>query len=322
MDLENKITGVIERVPCGMCRSCRLQKASDWATRCHHEAQLYDKNSFITLTYAPEHLPSDYSVHKKHLVQFIKRLRKSLNYKGVYPQYDDAMRLQYYKRYGMCHKPNQVKVEKWIKEKLRFYACGEYGEKFSRPHYHAILFNVDFEDKVLLRGPSWKRLRKHFTTGNTHALYRSPTLEKIWTYGYSTIGEVTFESAGYVARYVQKKVTGDIDVQADHYNGRQPEFALMSRRPGIGHDWLYKYFNDVYPKDYCHINGAKKRPPRYYDSLLEIIDPLMYAEVKTERRKKEQLEDGKRLHEKAYHKKLVTKTLKRNYENDDPRPQL
>ena len=76
MDLVNKITGRVERVPCGYCTSCRLQKAADWATRCVHEAQLYKQNCFVTLTYAPEHLPDDHSVHKKTFKNFIKRIRR------------------------------------------------------------------------------------------------------------------------------------------------------------------------------------------------------------------------------------------------------
>ena len=100
---------------------------------------------------------------------------------------------------------------------VRFFHCGEYGELLYRPHYHACLFGFDFSDKVL-----WS------TRGGVR-LYRSKILEKLWTFGFSTIGDVTFESAAYVARYCTKKITGD---KADeHYNGRSPEYVTMSRPP-------------------------------------------------------------------------------------------
>ena len=108
---------------------------------------------------------------------------------------------------------------------IRYYQCGEYGELLSRPHHHAILFNHDFEDKQL-----WS------VRGGVR-LYRSASLEQLWPYGYSTIGDVTFESAAYVARYVVKKITGERE--GEHYRGKMPEFATMSRRPGIGRGWLH-----------------------------------------------------------------------------------
>lgn len=279
MHLQNKITGKIERVPCGQCRGCRLEKSSQWASRCTHEASLYEKNCFLTLTFAPEHLPKDYSINKSTLKNFIKRLRNH------------------------------------FEQEIRFYACGEYGEKRGRPHYHVLVFNADFPDRELLTLGAQNRLRSHFSKGPLFDLYRSPTLEKLWKYGFSTIGDVTYESAGYCARYIMKKVTGDIDVQADHYNGRVPEFALMSRNPGIGHDWLKKYFNDVYPKDSFHIDGRRKKPPRYYDTLAKKWDPEMFFWVKKKREEVETEDDGLRLYQKDNHLKLTTDKLKRNYEN-------
>ena len=118
-------------VPCGRCTSCRLEHSRQWAVRCMHEAQMHEGNSFITLTYAPEHLHEDYSVHKKELQKFFKRLRKNT---GI---------------------------------KLRYFACGEYGDENRRPHYHAIIFGYDFPDKQL-----------YTKTRTGDLLYRSPLLEK------------------------------------------------------------------------------------------------------------------------------------------------
>lgn len=138
---------------------------------------------------------------------------------------------------------------------VRFFHCGEYGEQNSRPHYHACLFNFDFSDKVL-----WKVV-------NGQHLYNSETLHQLWPFGYCVIGDVTFESAAYVARYITKKVHGD--GAQDHYAGRRPEYVTMSRRPGIGKAWFDQFKGDCYPHDFIVINGKKIGLPKYYDSLLE-----------------------------------------------------
>lgn len=152
------------------------------------------------------------------------------------------------------------------KGKVRYFHCGEYGDQLGRPHHHACLFNIDFPDKEL-----WK-------TREGVRLYTSKTLEKLWPYGHSTIGEVTFESAAYVARYVVKKITGE--PAAAHYNGRLPEYCTMSRRPGIGRNWLEKFHDDVYPKDFIVIRGKKSKVPKYYNKCYELTNPDDYGTTK------------------------------------------
>jgi len=236
-----KIDGDLQ-VPCGQCIGCRLERSRQWAVRCMHEAQLHKDNCFITLTFSPEALAerkNPMSVDVRDFQLFMKRLRK---------------------KYG---------------EGIRFYHCGEYGEKSSRPHYHACLFGFDFADKRL-----WK-----ITNGSR--LYTSESLSELWSYGFSTIGDVTFESAAYVARYIMKKINGE---QAEnHYYDREtgevinPEYTTMSRRPGIGRGWLDKYVADVYPHDYVVVNGIKCKPPKYYDGVLSTDRPYEFDEIKNNR---------------------------------------
>jgi hypothetical protein len=221
-------------LPCGQCIGCRLERSRQWAMRCVHEAQMYDRNCFVTLTYDDEHLPANGSLNKRDFQLFMKRLRK---------------------RYGAG---------------IRYYQCGEYGELLGRPHHHAILFNFDFDDKVL------------WSVRDGVRLYRSASLEQLWPHGYSTIGDVTFESAAYVARYCTKKITGKL--AGEHYKGKMPEYATMSRRPGIGRAWLEKYKDDVYNHDYVVVrNGLKLRPPRYYDKIYDEIDPERMMALKEKR---------------------------------------
>lgn len=265
------LKGEPESVPCGYCTGCRLDKARDWAVRCIHESQMHDENTYLTLTYANNEIPK-YGLSKKHFKNFMKKLR----------------------RYGeTIHKHN-----------LKFYACGEYGDQFQRPHYHACIFGLEFPDKEF-----WNFSKTGFK------MYRSQALEKLWTKGYSTIGDLTLETAGYCARYIQKKVYGDIDVQADHYNGLLPEFALMSRKPGIGHSWFEKYSNDVFPKDGFHINGRFYKPPRYYDNLYEKKGGDI-LKIKKIRKTKIKEEDALRVAQRLKHKEISTRNLKRNLTNE------
>lgn len=154
---------------------------------------------------------------------------------------------------------------------IRFFACGEYGDELGRPHYHGLLFNFDFPDK---------RFFKCSESGSK--LYTSERLDAIWGRGYGTIGAVTFESAGYVARYALKKITGP--PAESHYNGKVPEFLRMSRRPGIGREFVSRFASDLYPSDECVVDGRVSKPPRYYDNVMESVSPEMLAVVK-ERRK-------------------------------------
>jgi len=276
-------------VPCGQCTGCRLDRARQWATRCMHESQLHEENCFITLTYANENLPSGGTLIKKDFQDFMKRLRKQI-----------------------------------APKKVRYFHSGEYGEKFRRPHYHALIFGHDFDDKRL------------HTIQNDQRIYTSQKLEKLWPYGFSTIGTITFESAAYVARYCMKKVNGPLAEREDEhgltyyqnfcqYTGEiidmQSEYSTMSRRPGIAAKWLEQNLTDVYPKDFITINrGQKVRPPKFYDSMYEKIYPSDFRKLKLARIKaavpyKENNTDS-RLIVRQECKERQLKKLVRNYEND------
>lgn len=157
---------------------------------------------------------------------------------------------------------------------VRFLQAGEYGS-LGRPHHHALLFNCDFPDKVCL-------LAKERRHGGAQ-LYRSAELESLWPLGYSSLGEVTFESAAYVARYTLKKAlagTGEVGRQ----EVRVPEYMSMSLKPGIGAGWFQKFKGEVFPLDEVVVRGGRKlRPPRYYSALFEREDPEGFARVKAKR---------------------------------------
>lgn len=232
-------TGFVDmpiELPCGRCIGCRLEYSRQWAIRCTHEAALWERNCFVTLTYEDSQLPKSWNglptLRPVDYVLFMKRLRKQFG-------------------------PG-----------IRFFHCGEYGENFGRPHHHALLFNW--------KPPDLKALR---FVDSVRDVATSATLEKLWGHGYVAIGECTFESAAYVARYCLKKHYGK--GSDDHYLGRTPEYLTMSRRPGIGAAWLEKFKGDVYPSDEVVIRGGIKcRPPKFYDGK---IDETLLAKLKRKR---------------------------------------
>ena len=160
--------------------------------------------------------------------------------------------------------------------KISYYMAGEYGESFGRPHYHACIFGLDFHDKKL-----WKR------TSSGSLIYRSNDLETLWPFGYSSIGDVNFESAAYVARYIMKKQTGKeaekhyqySDLESGEIIQMTPEFNKMSLKPAIGLNWYKKYKSDVYPHDYVVLRGQKIKPPKYYDNLYKNDNPFEYEKI-------------------------------------------
>lgn len=226
-------------IPCGHCLGCRLDHASMWATRITMEAKQWKKCCFVTLTYnnetkedgSPKNLPiknGKMTLKKKDLQDFLKRLR------------------YYHEGEEQWENPKNGKIEKPI----RYFACGEYGDKNGRPHYHIALFNFEPKDLKLYR-----------TNRHNNPIFKSKELKKIWGKGFIVVEELNFETASYIARYVQKKAglkpqkrkyTGEFEQEwrTDERNGEpylhtinkfkkqkkeiEEEFIVMSRAVGIG----------------------------------------------------------------------------------------
>ena len=202
--------------------------------------------------------------------------------------------------------------------RIRYYMAGEYGENFGRPHFHACIFGHDFHDKKL-----WKR------TPSGSLLYRSEKLEVLWPFGYSSVGDVNFESAAYVARYIMKKAVKSkyspeewkwagkyTDLDTGEIAQVQPEFNKMSLKPGIGKDFYKKYTSDIYPQDYIILRGKKVKPPKYYDKQYKIDQPYEYDELLYMREKNAKLNSEDNTPERLFVKEQVTmaklQKLKRN----------
>lgn len=233
------------QVACGHCTACYLQRAAEWATRITHEQQLHDRSCFLTLTYNDEANPI--TLQERDWTLFAKRLREKMG-------------------------------------PFQHYMVGEYGELYGRPHYHACIMGIDFDDKF-----PWKKSQSGCQT------YTSDTLDKLWPWGHANIGQLTFESAAYCARYMIQKPQ-DAEARASRYTATTidfkeiellPEFARMSRRPALGKRWIEVYTSDVYPNDYVvRKDGTRTKTPRYYDKWYEEKNLNGYEKIKETRKAK------------------------------------
>ena len=235
-------------LPCGWCVGCRMDKSQSLAVRASHELIMSPRSCFLTLTYADKFLPKDGSVRKEVAKKFMHDLRQRCA-RGF--EYVDLKgKTQFYQQ----------------SEGIRFLSCGEYGDNFERPHYHFLIFNFDFLD------------RRFFKRSRGGRIYVSETLSRLWPYGHHGIGMVTFESAAYVARYVHKKIVGDL--AEEHYQGRNPEFVEYSRMPGLGRPYLEQYINDIYPRDHVIVQRDRKvKVPQYYDRVIKVLYPDLWKQV-------------------------------------------
>lgn len=260
-------------IPCGKCVGCRLEYSRQWANRCMLELQYHDSAYFVTLTYNDFAVPKSYypdpetgeaqqslTLSKRDWQLFMKRLR--------FQHPDDH---------------------------IRFFMCGEYGPNTFRPHYHAIIFGLHLDDLK-----PWSR------SNLGYQYYLSESLSKAWSssvtckdlfgesfespkgeLGHVLVGDVTWETCAYTARYIMKKLKGP---ESQFYSdfGLEPPFVLMSRRPGIGRQY-YDDHPDMYDYDYINLRtekgGRKIRPPHYYDKIFDVDQPERMAEIKLTRQR-------------------------------------
>jgi hypothetical protein len=240
-------------LPCSKCIGCRLNYARSWALRCELEAFAHKDNCFITLTFSNEMLQkreNPHSVDVNDFQKFMKRFRKKYN------------------------------------KNIRFFHCGEYGEKTYRPHYHALIFGHDFRIKT-----KTNTVEKY---GKKYPLYNSSDLCELWPFGHSTVGELNFDTASYTARYVTKKIKGD--VSNIHINPETGEvskindvYCTMSTGrktgDGIGAKYYHEHKDQIYGNDFIvNGNGIKMKPPRYFDKLYEIDNPDGFEALKKARK--------------------------------------
>lgn len=252
---ESRLSATLEdgqylELPCGTCGACRTAKARDWAIRSHHEAQTTtrreaggDVSTGCFITLTYENLPLNSSLDLEHWQEFVRKLRRAVG-------------------------------------RIRFLHCGEYGPLTQRPHYHALLFGHDFRAD-----------RKIFKTQDDRDTFSSEHLAELWGRGFCTLTPINFYTAKYVAGYVIKKMKDtewaiDHDVYADTGDPLyriKPPYITMSKKPGLGSDWIRKFWPDVYPRDQVIIGGRAYRPPSFYDDYIREAKPIIWEQVLVKR---------------------------------------
>lgn len=233
-------------IPCRKCIGCRLDYSRDWANRMLLEFQNKKKAVFITLTYNDSHLPRS--------------------------------------KYGT---PTLSKrdVQLWMKRirkfftgtEIRFFLAGEYGDQTHRPHYHVILFGISIDDLIPLKIRNTNELGQ--------SAYECSVLNYTWSLGFSTAAPTSYQTFGYVSRYCLKK-QGKSDYYESGFPLYEPEFNLMSRKPGIGG---YFVSDDALDGLNCIVsdgNSTKVFPlPSSLLRRLHDVDPQKYAEFKDKRKR-------------------------------------
>lgn len=253
-------------IPCGKCIGCRANERKNWAIRIEKEAKQYKNNYFITLTYNDQNLIiPEYSINKRTGEKYENKdnwreWTGTLNKKDM-SQFIKSLRTYFEREYN------------W--QGMKFYGCGEYGEKSERPHYHIILLNCP----EIQLDPIGKNKK------TKDCYYTNERIEHIWGKGFITIGKVTWESISYTVGYVSKKLFGNIKEEYYALKGQEPIFANMSRRPGIGRQYFEDNKNKIY--DFDEILNSKGQPvqiPRYFDKLMDIGNEEDYEYIKAIKR--------------------------------------
>lgn len=234
-------------VPCGKCMPCRIQRANEWSIRLmHHLGTESQGGVFVTLTYDNNNVPDDGSLKKREFSLWIKRLRKEIEPK-----------------------------------KIKYYGCGEYGEKGGRPHYHAIVFGLPLSVET------------------------EEIINKTWGQGFITLGTVTQDSCRYVSEYISKGMMAGTTIKQLQLDKKEPPFALMSH--GIGEEYVKKNEKVLRETLETRVKNKKMGLPRYYKKVLGLTAEELAPKAKEVQLKRlNQLKKQVKGHEEHIFERVVS----------------
>lgn len=256
---------------CGRCRGCRLQQSMDWTTRLVMEYLTSQNAWFLTFTYDDEHLP-----------------KSDLGFPTL--RYEDVRKL------------NQDLTNHCLRDfnvsSPRHFFAGEYGSRTQRPHVHSIHYNLPITADML----------KHYKSVRGYEYFTCDWLSDIWGKGYVVVGLFSPESAGYVARYVTKKLTGPLQDERFEKTGCLQEKNWVSNKPGIGSEWLRQNAGTL-DKLSVVLPGMKgPRPiPGYIVDKFEDLEIFDVASMKAERKT---INEERFLHALQVHNQSIEDYLK------------
>lgn len=236
-----EIDGLNEiKLPCGRCPECCKDYYTQWATRGSRELANWDSNLFITLTYDEDHLPENRSLNKKHVQDFIKRVKTTF----------------------CSNKENPIRQT----------YCGEYGSRTLRPHYHVVLYNCDFADKKFHRRTD--QGHAVYTSELLSDLWRKGHAE----FGYATPASIAYLYKYILKKKTRKEKKKPLIIETDGLTWCvDHEFIESSRNPGIG---AFLRGSSTLRKGYLTVNGQKKPLPKYYLEWLRVNEPDVYDDIK------------------------------------------
>lgn len=257
----DKSSGAWLTVSCRKCTECMQVRANEWALRGHFELQDHEQNCFLTLTY--ENNPV--RLHKEHMQKFIKRLRK--------------------------------KIEPI---KIRYFSCGEYGDRGLRPHYHIIIFGYDFADKQYVR-----------KSASDIPIYESKELNELWPHGMAITQEANVNTIRYSAKYSTK-----LKENLPNHLKKYPEFNTMSNDLGIKQ--ALKKMDTYMMTDEIYIDGFSYKIPdillrKYAKDILQYDDEnakLFTKAYKNNREQKRTVIEELKTRERLAQKKILHSQLR------------
>lgn len=255
---------------CRKCLACRLNMAREKAIKAWHESKI-NPGIFLTLTYDEQHLESPRLIYP-HFQNFMKSLRQSVTQHLIKPESDAT---------DEEHDAYKEAIDKLY---IPYIVCGEYGDKNKRPHWHALLFNYRPSDE-----------KYKYTNEHKDKVYTSEKISQFWGKGSCEYGEISMDSAGYVARYAAKKLAHGRDQDHDYH----PLFKYSQRR-FVGRSWIERYYKHTFTQGHItlangekasvprsYVDWAKEHKPDFWEHYVTKVRPNIIALAEEKKRKEE-----------------------------------
>lgn len=249
--LQNEQAGT-RKVQCGQCLPCLHKRVQGWTFRLQQHQKVNGTSLFVTLTYRTKYLPLSRIIDGKEVITQAPKYSESWNVAPM-PTLRKADLQLFMKRLRQIH------ARAGNSSKISYYAVGEYGGRFKRPHYHLIIFNAS---------------REH--------------IAKAWQIDGDPIGKVHFghdcgsDAIAYVAKYVNKVPSRNWH----HSDNRLKEFSCMSKGIGINYvtDAMKRWHTENKALYIVQPGGIKMPMPRYYRGKIfepELLEELSYQNYVT-----------------------------------------
>lgn len=265
-------------VPCRKCWACQLNYSAEWATRIMLEAQKYESNWFITLTYDDDHLPIleelQTTEHWEDISGNVETM--DVTYKNDGTQADGTLLPEHMDTFINTLRK---KFERKGHNGIKYFYAGEYGENTRRPHYHIILLNCPLDINLFYNTHVDSNFKIH---------WKSKEIDEIWKKGMIDVAELEWSCAAYVARYCTKKISFNSDKREYYSQLKLPEYTRSSHRMGM--DYFEQHMDEIYKTDEMIMKTVKGntgsfKPPKAFDKKFKELRPKEWRKIQRSRAK-------------------------------------